>query len=323
MKSKKLVKWSLLLLLILAIIACARLYYYLTDDFRLSNIRYDNPPYAITAQSLPTEEEKQEITNILLQPFYYMDKGAQSYAFVSADQQYVLKFFKFKHLKPTWYIQLLPSVTPFHHLKEHNRINKQRKLAGVFEGYEIAYAHNKKNSGLIYLHLAPTNFMNLQLTLFDKMGRKHVVDADESIFLLQKKGVALRDHLNNYFEKNQITEVKNSLGLILDMYGQEYQAGIYDRDHGILRNTGFVDSNPFHLDVGKLTLDTRIKDPNIYKQDLQIVIWNIEMWIKKAYPNYYPEIQAFLANKYHQMTGEQLDLSDMNAEKIRAWRHRQ
>jgi len=57
-----------------------------------------------------SDQEHQELAQILNQKFSYIGKGAQCYAFVSDDQLYVLKFFKFKHLKPNLLVDLIPSI---------------------------------------------------------------------------------------------------------------------------------------------------------------------------------------------------------------------
>lgn len=97
---------SVLILIVLA----ARLYLYLTDDFRLSNITYEMP-YQKEWQSPPlTALEEEKLANILAQEFSYLGKGSQCYVFSSKDGRYVLKFFKFKHVRPHWIDQFLPSI---------------------------------------------------------------------------------------------------------------------------------------------------------------------------------------------------------------------
>ena len=88
-------RWISFILLALVIFAGFRLYYRLTDDFRLSNMTYQLPFEAPWKVPALTAEEHQQLGRILDQKFTYIGKGAQCYAFASADQQYVLKFFKF------------------------------------------------------------------------------------------------------------------------------------------------------------------------------------------------------------------------------------
>src|ERR1700724_132490 len=88
----------------LVLFGLARLYYRLTDDFRLSNMTYSLPFKAPWESPSLTPEQHRELAQILNQKFFYIGKGAQCYAFASDDQQYVLKFFKFKHLKPSFWV---------------------------------------------------------------------------------------------------------------------------------------------------------------------------------------------------------------------------
>lgn len=313
-------KWIAAMILAAALFGLVRVYYYLTDDFRLSNITYSNIPYQSAWKVPPSSEELAQIDRILNQKFYYIGKGAQSYAFASEDQQYVLKFFKFKHLKPNWLIELLPSISPFNHMKEQNRMRKQRKLSGVFEGYETAYHYNKEGSQLIYLHLTPTDYLKLHTTVLDKMGRAHVIDLDQTIFLLQKKGEPLRDRLKHWLDQGQIDQAKKDLSLIFEMYLKEYQLGIYDRDHGVLQNTGFIGMQPFHMDVGKISKDNRMMNVGEYQKDLELVFWKIDFWIKMHYPQYEATFKDYLAEEYQRLTGNPLNIDHMTPQDAKARR---
>ncbi|MFI5344013.1 MAG: hypothetical protein ACHQUC_07315 [Chlamydiales bacterium] len=321
MKYRETKKWIVAITLVAALFGLVRLYYYLTDDFRLSNITYSNIPYQSAWKNPPPSSgERAQINRILDQKFYYIDKGAQSYAFGSEDQQYVLKFFKFKHLKPHWLIELLPSISPLNHLKEQNRMRKQRKLSGVFEGYEIAYHYNKEGSQLIYLHLTPTDYLKLHTTVFDKMGRAHEIDLDQTVFLLQKKGEPLRERLKRLLDQGQIDQVKSELSLIFEMYLKEYQLGLYDRDHGVLQNTGFIDMQPFHMDVGKMSKDERMKNVEEYKKDLELVFWKVDFWIKTYYPQYHGTFKDYITEEYQRLTGSPLNIDRMTPEDAKARR---
>ncbi len=317
-------KWMIFtIFMAAAAFALARLYYHLTDDFHLGNITYDEMPYAHKKEiALPIDSELQQLKAILNQKFYYMDKGAQSYAFMSEDQQFVLKFFKFKHLKPHWLIEILPSISPLNHFKEHTRIRKKRKLEGVFEGYEIAFKYNKEGSKLIFLHLIPTDYLKQTTTVIDKLGREHLIDMDKIIFLIQNKGEPLRDRLRVALNQGDIQAARQDLSLILNMYVTEYQKGIYDRDHGVLQNTGMIGSEPFHLDVGKMSKNERMKETGYFKKDLELVIWKIDLWLKTNYPNDYSTLSDFLAAEYLRLTGDQLDISQMTPEIAKSRRQR-
>ena len=95
----------------------SRVYYRLTDDFRIANMTYELP-YNTDWEIEPlTHSEKENLHSILSQPFYYIGKGAQSYAFMSEDKKHVIKFFKFKHLRPNWFEKLVANVSLFEEYK--------------------------------------------------------------------------------------------------------------------------------------------------------------------------------------------------------------
>jgi hypothetical protein len=317
-------RWMILTILIAgSVFGLARLYYNLTDDFHLGNITYNEMPYHRKKEMVPPNDlELNQLKAILDQKFYYIDKGAQSYAFKSENDQYVLKFFKFKHLKPHWFIEALPSIPPFNHFKEHTRIRKKRKLDGVFEGYETAFEYNKEGSQLVYLHLLPTDYINKSTVVIDKLGREHLIEMDQIVFLIQKKGEPLRDRLKFALNQGDIQAAQNDLSLILNMYVDEYRKGIYDRDHGVLQNTGMIHSQPFHLDVGKISKNEQMKEKDYFKNDLELVIWKIDLWLKSNYPDYYPSMSKFLAAEYLRITGDLLDLSYMTPEIAKSRRQR-
>lgn len=307
MISKRLKVLSLITLSVLALFGMARVYYAVTDDFRLSNITHDLSQEKGWAIPRLSPEQEKKVKSILSQPFTYIGKGAQCYAFESEDGQYVLKFFKFKHLRPTWFVRMLPSIFPFENIKKEAAERKRKKLHSVFDGYELAYKENQKESELLYLHLQPTDYLDQSVTVYDKIGFQRVIPLDDVVFLLQRKGETLRTRLNAELGVGDIEAAKHSITQILEMYIREYQKGLYDRDHGVTHNTGFVDGHAFHLDVGKFTKDESMRQIEVYQKDLKHIAWKIDVWVKRTHPQYYSEITAFLSDKFKLYTGATFD----------------
>jgi hypothetical protein len=301
----------------LLIFGIARLYFRLTDDFRRGNISYQLPFEAPWKVPMLNSEEHQQLTHILNQKFFYIGKGAQCYAFVSDDQQYVLKFFKFKHLKPNAFVDFLPAVFPFKNYKQSIIERKKRKLIGVFNGYDLAYREHRQDSELLYLHLLPTQHLKLSVTVVDKIGIERHINLDDVVFLVQKKGETLRTRLKELLKQGRLQDAKHAMSSILAMYISEYQKGIFDHDHGVLHNTGFVENKPFHLDVGKLNKDDRIRQVDFYKKDLEHVVWKMDVWVKASFPEYYLEISDFLAQEYQRWTGEILDIKAIDPKRFK------
>lgn len=280
-----------LLLAALLLFAGARLYYNLTDDFKLSNIS-DSLPYNPAWEVPYTEELRSTLEEAVAQPYHYIGKGAQVYAFASEDGKYVLKFFKFKHLRPSLFISSLPPLGPLKEFKAQNVARKERKLQGVFEGHRIAYNHDKENSGLIYIHLNLSDTLHLKAQLIDKIGRKHIVDLDKTVFVLQKKGETLRTVLDNLMKQKDVKTAALRANQILSMYREEYSHQVYDRDHGISHNTGFIGDQPFHLDVGKFSYDPKMSDPAVHAADLEHVAYKIREWVRLNHPEQTAEFEV-------------------------------
>jgi hypothetical protein len=319
--NKRLIRGIYFLIGFLVLFGVARLYYHLTDDFRLANIIYPLPFDAPWQVPSLTPDEYQHLKQIFDQKFSYIGKGAQSYAFASEDEEYVLKFFKFKHLKPNLLVESLPPIFPFKDYKQNCIERKKRKLISVFKGYDLAFRENRQISELIYLHLLPTQHLQLKARVKDKIGFERVINLDEVVFLVQRKGETLRTRLRHLLDQHHLQEAKQALASILEMYMAEYQKGIFDHDHGVLHNTGFVGQRPFHLDVGKLNKDERMQKVEFYKKDLEHVIWRISNWMKNSYPEYYPEFSHFLEEQYQKLTGEKLEIERIDPKQFKKRKH--
>lgn len=309
--------WMLGLCLLLLLLGATRLYFDLTDDFRVANITYQlpfDPPWKSEALS---SDDQAKLDRILDQKFTYIGKGAQCYAFGSADGKYVLKFFKFKHLRPSWLADFLPPSE----YKKNYFLRKEQKLRNVFDAYDLAYHEDKDNVALIYLHLVPVDHFQKHVVVYDKIGMKREIDLNSTVFLIQRKGETLRTRLNQLLSLNDVAGAKEAIDQILKMYISEYKKGIYDRDHGVMVNAGFVEDHPFHLDAGKFAKVENIKDKTLYAEDLELVIWKMEEWISKAFPEYQQVLFAFLENRYHVYTGGSYDRSKINLELFKTRRH--
>ncbi|MFI5335070.1 MAG: hypothetical protein ACHQT8_07955, partial [Chlamydiales bacterium] len=115
------------------------------------------------------------------QPFTFLDSGLEFYAFLSADKQHVLKFFKQHHVKQA---DFLAKCSPlFNNLKRE----KRERLKGSFASCKIAFEELQEETGLLYLHLAKTDENLPIVTLIDKLGIAHRVALDELPFLAQKR----------------------------------------------------------------------------------------------------------------------------------------
>src|SRR5262249_42210659 len=131
-----------------------------------------------------------ELTNvraILKQPFFYLAKGRQCYAFLSRDGNYVLKFYKCQrfYIDPLFRTSWMPSWME-RYRRERIKEKDERKQALFYSAW-IAQRYLQRETALCYIHCAPSNVLEVQGTLFDKLGRSYTVDYDNTAFLLQRR----------------------------------------------------------------------------------------------------------------------------------------
>lgn len=222
----------------------------------------------------------------LSQSFSYLDRGKQSYVFASEDGLYVLKFFDTRRLA---------GKDPVFSLKPESA---ERKKEQLLEGYKLAYSKDRDHAALIYVQLMPQAGMNINVTLKDRFGIKHVVDLGSVPFILQYKAVPTRKVVSNLLSKGEVTQVKSYLRLLVDMYLDEYSRGLHDNDHNFMYNTGFIGTTPVRIDVGRLSADQQFKDPKIYAADLRKVFQDrLGEWLQRHFPQYRKELLEDMKDK--------------------------
>lgn len=259
-----------------------------SDWFSLAFISYDKKLWPKSKINQASSEQIQELQTIIEQPFYFLGSGNQTFAFVSEDGKYVLKFFKFQHLKDSWLPKLKSSES------------RQKRIQQVFAGHSLGFLQDKENSGIIFAHLDASQIIPLRAIVFDKKNSKHVINLDDVVFVLQRKGESSNLVLSRFFEQGDLLSAKAHIRNLLMMYVDEYKKGLFDRDHNVMHNTGFSDGRPLHIDVGKLRQDERMKNPSFFMADLKKVSWErIDLWMQRYYPEYRQEI-AFELNNFLQ-----------------------
>lgn len=228
--------------------------------------------------------------DILNQPFYYLGKGAQSYAFTSEDGMYVLKFFKHKHLKRfiwRWGV------------KERVKIH-QKRADDLFASYKFAYEKFEEDTGLIFLQLNRQKNLNMHVFIFDKLGIKHCIDLDKYEFIVQKRGLSVYDAIRSTSSCN---EFKLRIRQLIDLLLLRYEKGVGDMDHSFTQNVAFCPdvSRAFFIDPGKFYSNDKILQEEEQKRDFEMRMKDLLGWVSKHFPQHVPEaeevIKSALNNK--------------------------
>lgn len=279
-------KCGVILLFLLVIAGAWRWYVVASGDFRIANITHEMPYRSEWAAPPLNVLDKQKIQKILDQEFRFLGKGSQSYAFASEDGQYVLKFFKFKHLRPSLLDRMILPVPPFDTWRKERFAEKQKNLERVFNGYRLSFDALKTESGLVYIHLNQTKDLKKKVRIQDKLGMWWKIDLDPTIFVIQKRAETTKSVMRKLIEEGKITEAKSRLKSALGMYTMIHRKGIFNGDRAILTNTGFIGDLAIHVDVGKFAKDARFYDYSTSAAERQRLLDRARKWIHKEYPQH-------------------------------------
>lgn len=298
-------KWIKTLLLLLAIVAIGyaggRLYYYVTDGFSVSNTtsdfaydpRWDTRPLSPSEQLL--------LDSILVQQFSYLGKGCQSYVFLSADGNYVMKLFKYQRYRPQPWLENLAFIPAVERYRLAKIEKKTKKREGFFRSWKLAFDALQSETGLVFVHLNKTNNLKTKLTITDKMGFAHQIDLDQFEFLIQHKATPFCTYIEELVERGDSETAKKFISSTIALILSENARGLADNDHAIMQNTGVIDGKPIHIDVGQFVRDEEVKKPEVYKQQLFNKTYRFRKWLHKRYP----ELEAYLEAELRQIIGEQ------------------
>ncbi|MBI3237056.1 MAG: hypothetical protein HYZ48_05085, partial [Chlamydiales bacterium] len=158
-----------------------------TDGFsilQISSNRGFNPAWNTRDLSA---DERDELGTALDQSYRYLACGNQAFAFESEDGKYILKFFKQKLFTPPLHWKLLAFFSPQEGRRAKKIGKKKDKLRRDFESYRIAFDELKEETGLVCVHLNPTDWIGKNVEIFDKLHIRHGIALDHFDFILQKK----------------------------------------------------------------------------------------------------------------------------------------
>lgn len=225
-----------------------------------------------------------ELESILEQPFTFLGSGNQSFAFESRDRQTVLKLFKFHTLQGFDPYDLVPEY--FQSFHENHAKDRKKKVDRLLNGLIFAENYNRDNAGILYIHFPPTPLFGKKVSIQDRAGRIHSLNLAEYVFVLQKKAVPLGETLKGHLNQGDVQGAVAKLFALYRMIAQDLKNGLYDQDHNVMANMGFVGETPIRIDFGKLSL----QKIEIEKEIAKINNERILPWLKKNYPEFEAEV---------------------------------
>jgi hypothetical protein len=268
----------------------AHLYYAVTGGFTLGNITYDlpyNPQWELTPL---TNDRLEPLDEILNQKFFYLSRGCQAYVFESEDKKYVLKFFKYQHFRPKpWlaYLAFLPIADRYYQKKV---LEKRQALEEAFASWKLALEELQPETGVLYVHLNKSKNLQKNVVIVDKMGLSHHLNIEDYEFLIQRKATLLCPALAGMMEQGDVGGAKQLIASLIERLVSEYRRGYRDNDGkdqgdlALMKNTGVLNGQPVHIDVGQLVKDTKPYHEERFYQEIFYKTATFRSWLERHYP---------------------------------------
>ncbi len=260
-------------LLLFGLVSAGIIYGYnrLTDGYSLSQMRSELPNDPAFASPNLSWEEEEQIRDKLNQPFRYLGKGCQFYAFGSENGKYVLKFLKQKHLR---------QPSPF---QKKTIARREERVERLFSSVQLAYQKMPLESGLLYIHLNRLPAMGSKVTLIDKMGLKHIIAIDDYEFVLQERARTVKEV---FAEITSEEEAQARIDQLVALVHARCAKGICDRDRSFAENVAFVEDEDraLFVDVGQFYEDETIVQRS--EEELQRRLGNLYHFLEKHHSSF-------------------------------------
>ncbi len=226
-----------------------------------------------------------ELDQILSQKFTYLARGTQSYAFISEDQKYVLKFIKMNHLTPHPWLKMVP---PFlgGELRYKKVELRQQRFQDFFNTLHFCHANFQEETGVKFIHLNRSPSWNKTVHLTGKKGESLTFPLQNIPFIIQERAELIYHRLFRLIKNHKIEEAKQALTSLFDFLQKRGSLGLVDTDHSISNNFGFVGERVIQLDTGGLVI--RNPDEKATLEEIHRIAGRIRAKIERRHPEFLP-----------------------------------
>ncbi len=176
-------------------------------------------------------EPSAEVNSILKQPFRFFGKGAQCYVFESEDKTDVVKLFRY------------------------NRSFTEAKIVRLFNACKIAYDALRDETGLVYIHLNPTQIGLPFLHCKDAVCRSYTIPLDRIRFAIQKRANSFCESLE--IARRSPIKMQQRLDQFIDLLQARVAKGIVNTDSTLMDNFGFLEEQAVEFDFGNYCISSR------------------------------------------------------------------
>lgn len=246
-----------------------------------------NPAYSIDPIA---QEKREELKNLLNQPFHYIGKGCQFYVFMSEDKRAVIKFMKHKHLRPlNWQLALVPTQVLKNKLRENVK-RREERISNLFSSIKLGYEEMADEAAIIHIHLNRISELNQKVTLVDKLGMVFHIDVDDHEYIIQKRAFNVKEVIATLVSEGDETAIRRRIRELVDIVAERCDKGIQDRDRTFVQNVAFKSTGEgaLFIDIGQFYKTECVKKTALKKREILHRLKLLRTWMKRYFPTLVP-----------------------------------
>jgi len=266
--------WTLLFV-VLGVALIGKGWHWAKDGFDIKRTHF---PLEIVASD-PLDGK---VSLALSQPYHYLSRGHQCYAFESADGKYILKLPRYdRYTLPFWLRSC--QFRFLEDYREEQRADKEKRLYFTLNSFQIAFEELKEETALLYLHLGRTNNFGSHTQITDRIGRSYSLDLDATAFILQRKKALMMPAFKNSLAAGDRARAKEILGAFLEIVAIRARKGIFNKDPSFLRNFGY-DGKGVQIDIGSFYRRGDCDPATAFGPSFLQTVGHVQSWLSEEDP---------------------------------------
>jgi hypothetical protein len=273
-------KALLVLCLILAVAAFGKGLHWVKKGFSIRRVAF-----SIDASLYAWNEEADQALD---QPFRYLGRGRQCFAFESQDGKYVLKLPRTDIYRIPFWMRALPVQ------KKRECAMKQRldRKAFVLNSIRISHEELKEETGVFAIHFGETPNHGKSIRIADPFGFTYELPSHKTAFILQEKYPLLTRSCFQALNQGDRIGAEQILDAFVEMVVSRGNKGIGNKDGSFLRNYGFDGKQARQIDIGSF-----YRNPNL-SATVQDTMNPVRRWLTDIDP----AMLAYLEDKlFHRL----------------------
>ena len=231
----------------------------------------------------------QRIGAALSQPYRFLGQGAKVRAYVSADDRYVLKTPNTAEQFVRWFVDDDDDLARLTELSGRaDPIEAaQAMLARARDSYRLAAAELVDETGLLFLHLAPTTDFDRLRVSIDGEPR---LDAVADTYIVQHRAELVRARIKAHERVGDRAASLRVLDDVIDLIGRIWRRGITEDSFNFHNNCGYVGDTLIQIDIGEFDKSwDRVRDE---MHSLKVLRQKSQAYLRRKYPALADEFDA-------------------------------